>query len=611
MKPTHLILGLLALLLSACSSNQEPPRIADQSSVRQTQQGAVIGFSDDHNTHAWLSLPFAKAPIDELRWQAPRPPHAWTETREAIQLGQPCTQFWGIMAGVDGKDGDIVGSEDCLTLNIWAPKAIEASKPLPVMLWIHGGGNTAGTANTYRGSHLASDQNVVYVGINYRLGLFGTFAHQSLRNTSNSAADASGNFAVLDMIAALEWVQTNIAAFGGDPENVTIFGESAGGHNVYSLLTSPLAKDLFHKAIIQSGSTQTSHMEEAEALVSDGAGFAGTSSNEVLAQLLLDDHKIYSKEQLSSFAEKQDDKSLSRYLRSKSPQQLMAHIDSVTAGMFNAPESLADGYVLPKAPLMSLLEDSTQLNSVPTLIGSNRDEMKVFMSQDKNWVENAWGFLPRMKDPEKYQRYASYFSQQWKILAVDEPAERLSQHNPEQVFAYRFDWDNSPSNWLADLPGLLGAGHAVEISFVFGDFEKGLVIPYINTEDNREERMQLSQAMMNYWGHFAHHGYPGTGSAGNQIEWKPWSDKQENLMLLDGGDNGIAMTKLKLSAGVLKQRFLDDPEISSQKERCRLYAQSFLVSFQSRDFWNNDEYLSFGSEGCSDYPPYKLVYGSI
>ncbi len=608
MKSTYLTLGLLALLLTACSSDEEPLRAVDQTSLRQTQQGPVVGFSDDHNTYAWLNLPFAAAPVDVLRWKAPRPAQAWTKTREAIKLGQPCTQFWGIMAGVDGENGDIVGSEDCLTLNIWAPKVIEANERLPVMLWIHGGGNTAGTANTYRGSHLASDQYVIYVGINYRLGLFGTFAHESLRNTSNSPADASGNFAVLDMIAALEWVQTNIAAFGGNPENVTIFGESAGGRNVYSLLTSPLTKNLFHKAIVQSGSTQTTQMKEAESLASDGASFAGTSSNEVLAQLLINDDKIDTKQQLNQFTGKQNDKLVANYLRSKSPQQLMAHIDSVAAGMFSTPESLADGYVLPKAPLMSLLEDGSQVNAVPTLIGSNRDEMKVFMSQDKNWVENAWGFLPRMKNPEKYQRYASYFSQQWKILAVDEPAERLSKHLPEQVFAYRFDWDNSPSNWLADLPALLGAGHAVEISFVFGDFEKGLVIPYISTEDNREERMQLSQAMMNYWGHFAHHGYPGNGSDKDLIEWKPWSDERENLMLLDGGDNGIAMSYLKLTAASLKQRFLDDPSLSGQEELCKLYTQSFLLSFQSREFWNPEEYNSFGPFGCNDYPPHQFGY---
>ncbi|MGH1373545.1 MAG: carboxylesterase/lipase family protein [Cellvibrionaceae bacterium] len=602
MKLIHLIFGLFSIALCACSSKEDPPRAVDPTSVRQTQQGPVVGFSDDHNTHAWLSIPFAKPPVGELRWKAPRPPQVQTDTYEAIQLGQPCTQFGGIMAGVDGDDRDIVGSEDCLTLNIWTPKDMEPDRSLPVMLWIHGGGNTAGTANTYRGSHLASDQNVVYVGINYRLGLFGSFAHQSLRNTSTSAADASGNFAVLDMIAALNWVQKNIATFGGNPKNVTLFGESAGGHNVYSLLTSPLAKGLFHKAIIQSGSTQTTHMEEAEALVNNGTGFLGTSSNEVLAQLLIDDKKIDTKLQLAEFAENQSDELLSRYLRSKSPQQLMRHINSVSTGMFSAPESLADGYVLPKATLMSILEDAAQLNVVPTLIGSNRDEMKVFMSQDDNWVEQAWGFLPRIKDPEKYQRYASYFSEQWKTLAVDEPASRLSLHQPDHVFAYRFDWDNSPSNWLADLPALLGAGHALEISFVFGDFEKGLVIPYVNTESNRDERLQLSQAMMNYWGHFAHHGYPGTGSDANQPEWKSWSNDDENLMLFDGGDNGIAMTKLRLTANDLKQRFLDDPTISSQKERCLLYAQSFLLSFQSRDFWNNDEYLTFGSEGCSDYP---------
>lgn len=475
------------------------------------------------------------------------------------------------------------------------------------MLWIHGGGNTVGTANTYEGNHLAADQQVIYVAINYRLGLFGNFAHRSLRNSSESIADGSGNYAVMDMIAALRWVQHNIAEFGGDADNVTIFGESAGGRNVYSLIASPLAKGLFHKAIVQSGSTHTTDLVQAEAFVKDSGEGYRNSSNEVLAQVLRKNGVVNSRESARRYIEQQADERLAAYLRQQSPETLMDHIPHSDIGMFPTPQSLEDGYVLPQASLLSLLENSDAINRVPTLIGSNRDEKKVFMALDRHWVERILGILPRIKDPEKYQRYASYYSQQWKTLAVDEPAQRLSQHLPGQVFAYRFDWDNTPSNWLVDFPELLGAGHGLEISFVFGDFVGGMSIPLLHTDSNQADRTALSDAMMNYWGHFAHHGYPGRGNSKDLPQWQPWNSPTHNLMILDGPeDQGISTTSLRLSAADLKQRLLSDPAIASAEERCRLYAQNFLLAFQARDFWDATEYQDFGTAGCANFSPYQF-----
>lgn len=604
MKLLHLTGSLIFIaLLSSCSSSNKQAPSLDADSLRQTQYGPVMGMSDSYETYAWLNIPFAAPPVDELRWKAPRQPEPWTENRSSIKYGQPCVQLWGILSSVDGTNGDIVGSEDCLSLNIWAPKDLPLDQKLPVMVWIHGGGNTVGTANSYQGHHLASDQKVIYVGINYRLGLFGSFSHKSLRNTSATPEDASGNFAVLDLIAALKWVQGNISEFGGDQNNVTLFGESAGGRNVYSMLASPLAKDLFHKAIIQSGSTHTTDIETAEAFRNaKGEGYFN-SSNEILARLLINDQKTENTVSAKAEINQRTDPEIAQYLREKSPAELMADIPASSVGMFRAPQSLADGYVLPTQPLMSLLEDETTFNSVPTLLGSNRDENKVFMAQDPRWTHKFLGFLPRVTEPQKYNRYASYFSQQWKTLAVDEPAERLSRHKPEQTFAYRFDWDNTPSNWLIDFPELLGAGHALEIGFVFGDFEKGINIEQLNTEENLEDRMGLSRAIMNYWGQFAYDGKPGRGSSGDFPEWKPWSSTTDNLMILDGeSDQGVEMISLRLSAADLKQNLLKDPNITSQKELCQLYAQSFIVSFQSREFGDQEEYNSFGESGCASYP---------
>ncbi|WP_200821344.1 carboxylesterase family protein [Oceanicoccus sp. KOV_DT_Chl] len=244
-------LALIAMLMlddtsTLPSSVDTTVHVADKSSTRKSGSGTFVGFADIHDTHAWLGIPFAEAPVSDLRWRAPLPVSPSDKPLQALAYQPPCVQYWNPLTGVAGEEGEVVGSEDCLHLNVWAPAFEQEAVPkgdqrLPVMVWIHGGGNTIGTANTYQGHHLASDQKIIFVALNYRLGVLGWFGHEAIRNTSASPEDASGNYGVLDMIAGLQWVKDNISAFGGDPNNVTIFGESAGGRNVYALLGSPLA----------------------------------------------------------------------------------------------------------------------------------------------------------------------------------------------------------------------------------------------------------------------------------------------------------------------------------------------------------------------------------
>ena len=246
---TWRMLPLLALV--ACAGDPAPE--ADPSSARRLVQGPIVGSSHaTHAAHVWRGLPFAQPPTGSLRWRAPKPPAAWTETREAIGRGAECVQL-------DITDPtEVIGDEDCLTLDVYAPRFAADAVPTggkrrPVMLWIHGGGNSMGSSEVYDAARLAAENDVVVVVIQYRLGVFGWMSHPALRASASSPEDASGNFGTLDTIRALEWVQENAAAFGGDPDNVTVFGESAGGINVYALMLSPRAKGLFHRAIAQSG----------------------------------------------------------------------------------------------------------------------------------------------------------------------------------------------------------------------------------------------------------------------------------------------------------------------------------------------------------------------
>ena len=221
----------------------------DQSFLVETTSGFIKGHKGK-GVISWSNIPYAKAPIADLRWKAPRS-FVSNVLIENTQDETFCVQEPSGLGGANG-DGLIVGSEDCLYLDIKAPKKLD--KPLPVMFWIHGGGNITGRKDIYDFSKMVKNHEVIVVTINYRLGPLGWFTHPSIQD-NQSGLDRASNFGTLDIIQALQWVNQNIENFGGDKNNITIFGESAGGHNVLSLLVSPLAKGLFHKAISQSGYT--------------------------------------------------------------------------------------------------------------------------------------------------------------------------------------------------------------------------------------------------------------------------------------------------------------------------------------------------------------------
>ncbi|HEY6338204.1 MAG TPA: carboxylesterase family protein, partial [Candidatus Sulfotelmatobacter sp.] len=218
-----------------------------QSLQVKTSSGAVEGKADGP-VHAFLGIPYAAPPVGDLRWKAPMPPAKWDGVRKATDFGSHCMQ--GPVFG-DMTFHDPGGSEDCLTLNVWLPAKPPSAK-LPVMVWIYGGGFQIGATSqsVYDGTALA-EQGVVLVSINYRVGVLGFLAHPEL--DKESPHGASGNYGLMDMVAGLEWVKRNISAFGGDPGNVTIFGQSGGGGKVMRLMHMPVAKGLFHRVIAESG----------------------------------------------------------------------------------------------------------------------------------------------------------------------------------------------------------------------------------------------------------------------------------------------------------------------------------------------------------------------
>ncbi|WP_052508802.1 carboxylesterase/lipase family protein [Pseudomonas saudimassiliensis] len=242
--------------------------------VVDTTDGQLRGFEADENTWQFLGIPYAKPPLGDLRWRAPQPVEAWEGVREAVAWSDQAAQNPGLE-----RFGEGGMSEDSLYLNVTAPKDAEA---LPVMVWFHGGGFTSLTSNTkpFNNPLAVASKGVVQVAVNQRLGPFGYIAHPQL--SAESGYNGSGNYGQLDLIAALEWVQDNIEAFGGDPDNVTIFGESGGGRKVLSLMGSPKAAGLFHRAISQSGTLypDTRSLAAAEAIGSELQTRLGAASLE-------------------------------------------------------------------------------------------------------------------------------------------------------------------------------------------------------------------------------------------------------------------------------------------------------------------------------------------
>jgi para-nitrobenzyl esterase len=578
-----------------------PKAVADDRAVRHPPAGDVVGFADKHNTFAWLGVPFASPPVGDLRWRAPQPLPRWRNQRPALTLSPPCTQL-KTLAILDKHA--LTGSEDCLYLNIWTPQLAPAAdeiarKRWPVMVWIHGGGNTIGFAEATPGSHLAGAEQVVVVSLQYRLGVFGWFSHPALRQAAATQADASSNFGLLDLVAGLQWIHDNIAAFGGDPANVTIFGESSGGHDVVALMAASPAKGLFHRAISESGSVHATPRSEAENYLDDATAGLPYSTREYVNQLLISDG---AKDRAAAKARQQamDNQALLAYLRGKSAKQLLKAVTGDMFGMYDWPVVIRDGYSLPDKPMMQDFADPAQYNAVPVILGGNRDEYKLFMMADPDLTTTRLGFVPQIRDLTAYNRITGYYSARWRAEAEGELAAALHKSQGDTVYTYRFDWDAEPAYSLVNLHDLWGAAHSIEINFVFGD-DVTTGLPFVRSKSNGAGRDTLSQAMMDYWASFARDGAPGNGGKPANPVWQPWRETGPSLMILNTSDlGGLRMSDDRQRIADIKERLRTDRAIATLEGRCKLYSGLFHAGFGDRNYWDEAEYKSLG---CEHYPP--------
>lgn len=480
--------------------------------------GKVAGAAGHEGSWVWKGIPYAKPPVGDLRWRAPADPEPWKGVRHSTDTVNMATQVEKTKLHVTVNN--MLGSEDCLYLNVWRPR--NDDKNLPVYFWIHGGGNIYGSIKQYEAGQLASRSNMVVVSIDYRLGPLGWFNHPALKK-GMTPEESSGNFGTLDTIKALQWVRNNIRAFGGNPDNVTIAGESAGAHNSMNLIVSPLAAGLFHRALFESGGMKPM-------AVTDGIAKA----NGVIEKMLINDGTVKNATQAFKYRDNMSDAEIAKYLRNASAAEVVrAQPTDKLRNMFCP--AFIDGTVIPDT--WPNLIESGKYNRVPIIIGSNEYEMKPFQplvggflptSNGLKWSDLYKVMDGKMKldevlasqlDKDIYEASGYYSSRNWKAVNVDATARKLREKQ-DNVYCYLFKWGGKGSG-SEPYDFILGAGHGAEIPFFFGSDRDSF--GYTFTEQNKQGRLALQKSMMAYVAQFARAGDPNAAGSGLP-RWEAWSN---------------------------------------------------------------------------------------
>jgi para-nitrobenzyl esterase len=464
----------------------------------KTVQGEVRGkWIRDGKEKAFLGLPYAAPPVGTLRWRAPESPAAWSGIRDATKFGNRCQQ-WHVWD--DYIFTDPGPSEDCLYLNVYAPAAVKPNNNLPVMVWIHGGGFLAGAASEPRYTDPALvAKGVIVVTLNYRLNIFGFLASEDLTKEQGGHA---GNYGLMDTVAALRWVKANIAAFGGDPNNVTIFGESAGSFAVSALTVAPAARGLFHKVIGESGAFFGSAIPmtvASERAKRDQAFSASVGANDLQQLRAMPADKILEAVQ----------------------KQRGIGFSAVVDGVF-LPESLPQAYAAGRQA------------HVPSIIGWNRDERAGTLSKDmtaekwrayakEHYGSQADKFLaafPAESDEQAVRSADDFTTIGFIAMGAWNWAEAQSKTGQYPVYRFRFDRPAPPEPLH---PTGKYAFHSTELEYVFGTLD----VRHGATWQPADR--QLSDEVVTYWANFARTGDPN----GKGLPKWPRYDKEKVVLHLD------------------------------------------------------------------------------
>jgi para-nitrobenzyl esterase len=543
--------SLAFTILSACGGGSATPDPV----ARATTLGPVQGSNDatTTGTYSWKGIPFAQPPVGALRWKAPADPAPWSAPLITTRFGNACLQNGRIYGPGSNNTYDStigttlntpVGSEDCLTLNVWRPASDAAN--LPVIFFVYGGSNISGyTADpTYDGAALAKSANAVVVTANYRVGVLGFMNLAQLKGGTNAAED-SGNYALLDIIQALKFVKNNAATFGGNSGNVTLIGQSAGAINVWALLTSPLATGLFHKAMPMSGGISlATNLPSGTIPTLNPATTYATQGNALLAKLVIADGKATDTASAQAYIATQTSAQIADYLRGKSGGAILT---TVLAGGLTGSGPIPDGTVIPTDPVAAIT--AGHYNKMPILASNTAEEGKLFapfltllggpagfkisdatrftMMQTFNpdapttLTENDIldpAYAPSSTPTTGWTAKTALLTQIFMIPSRDNVLNALKTQQPD-VWYYQFKWAQEPAPWNT----IYGAAHAFDLPFIFGNFGPSLFSNAANSTANKPGRLALSAAMMASISAFARNGDPNNSALGTT--WGTWPAK--------------------------------------------------------------------------------------
>ena len=482
----RVLLSLAAILALAASPVVLPDSAWAETAKAKVESGVLAG-TEENGVAVFRNVPFAAPPTGPLRWAPPAPPPAWTGERDATKAGPSCPQVMNATGAPNfgGANGPM--SEDCLQLNVFAPAG---AKKAPVMVWLHGGYHTMGAGWVYDGTHFARD-GVILVAINYRLGPLGYFAHPALTKAAKPG-EPVGNYGLMDQVAALAWVKRNIAAFGGDPSNVTVFGESAGGMSTLAILATPSAKGLYQKAIVESGlgwfpPVTLAQVEATGAADASKLGLAGAEAT-------------------------------ADQLRAVPADDLIARLPGTYA-------PFPDGKLLPETPSQAFANGHA--NDVPLIIGSNSGEDSIMGP----WKPEMAAKIPpiaKLVYPEEAAAGDEKLGRAiFTDLVMGGPARWVAAQasGGQPAWLYYFSYVGARFR-----PAMTTAFHSAEIQYVFEYWGRRTPMSVVSDEDKA-----MATLMHSCWVAFAKTGAPACASG---PAWPAYDPRTDQLMEF-GADSGV------------------------------------------------------------------------
>lgn len=501
----------MALALFGCAQNstetksepvEEKGEEAVNSLVRTTAFGDVQGV-DQEGVSIYYGIPYGKEPVGDLRWKAPEDPEAWTETLDCTEKEEVAMQT----STVKDEDGNstvqVIGTTDALTLDIYTT---EESSKAPVIVYVHGGNNQTGSSFEIPGNDMVKKDGVVYVSVNYRLGLLGFNNLPALLDDENN----TGNFAMLDLAKSLQWIRDNIENFGGDSKNVTVTGFSAGGRDVMAMLISPTFKGLFDKAIAYSGGMTIADSEDASNMIA-----------KTMAPLVVEDGKAEDEAAAKEFL-LTDSEEVKEYLYGLDAERVINLFPNAGIRMAKFPHLYNDGVVLPEGGF----ENAEYVNDVPVMMVTGSEEFTMFGLFDPS--------IDSMNDPDGARQFITYYGGEfYRTFNTQLSADKMDSYK-SNMYLCQINYGDTNS------------GCKIE---TFGAFH-GIFVPLISSVNNysglydftEETYAQLSTIYNEYLKSFVETGVPTSETAG--VEWSAWTKDSKDTLVLDSQD-GKAVVEVK------------------------------------------------------------------